>query len=106
MEALNGTAITEKYLYDNIFGCDYLKDAPETLEVRGSSEPSSDYTIKASINGKEAVIIYEPDVGHQLIHFDEKAYTLHNLTTNLLGYYKALKAKYPSDKNAEFCEYD
>lgn len=106
MEALNGTAITEKYLYDVTLKSDYLKDAPETLEVRGSSAPSSDYTIKASINGKEAVIIYEPDVGHQLIHFDEKAYTLHNLTTNLLGYYKALKAKYPPDKNAEFCEYD
>ena len=106
MEALNGTAITEKYLYDVTFKSDYLKDAPETLEVMGSSEPSSNYTIKATINGKEAIIIYEPDVGHQLIHFDETAYKFHNLTTNLLGYYSTLRAKYPPAEGTEFATYD
>lgn len=106
IETLNGTEITEKYVYDSIFGCDYLKDVPETLEVMGSSEPSSNYTIKATINGKETIIIYEPDVGHQLIHFDETAYKFHNLTTNLLGYYSTLRAKYPPAEGTEFATYD
>ena len=106
MESLNGTKLTEKYLYDVTLKSDYLKDAPETLVIMEGALPYSAYTVEVTVNGKKTVSEYETSVGEQLIHFDEAAYSLYYLTKNLDAYYKALKAKYPPKSDVEFVEYD
>ena len=102
IEKLNGTEITEEYVYDNILGCDYLKDVPEGAGEIGFSEPSGYYTIKASVNNKEFTLICDNYIAGQINHFDETAYNAYNVANNLKGYYNNIRAKNPPRDDVEY----
>ncbi len=106
IEELNGISVNDSYISKNIMNSDYLKDAPDELEMAGECDPSVTYAVKVTANGKKITVEYEPEAADQLIHFDETAYKINNITSNIYNYYQSiLCVKYPRDESIEMALY-